>query len=106
MKQFLTFLESFVIVALVATGIVGITYHVFRAGGWFDAALARLAEIVFQNVTASLIIGGIALVAFVVWHDRRVAKGVYNRRLPTIVLYVLMAAGVFFVGRYALFGKL
>lgn len=105
MKQFLTFLESFVIVALVAAGILGLTYHVFRAGGWFDAAFERLAEIVFQNVTASFIIGTIALVLFVMWHERRVTKGVYNRRLPTIVLYVLMAAGVFFIGRYALVGS-
>lgn len=106
MKQFLVFLESLVIVALVVAGLVGLSYHAFRGGGWFDAAFERLAEIVFQNVTVSIIVGSIALVAFVMWYERHITKGVYNRRLPTIVLYVLMAAGAYFIGRYALFGSL
>lgn len=106
MKQFLVFLESLVIVVLVVAGLAGLSYNVFRGGGWFDAAFERLAAIVFQNVTVSIIIGSVALIAFVMWHERHVAKGTYNTRVPTIVLYVLMAAGAYYIGRYALFGSL
>ncbi|HJQ63356.1 MAG TPA: hypothetical protein VJ834_10860 [Burkholderiales bacterium] len=106
MKQFYAFLESFVIVVLVIAGLVGIFHSAMRAGGWFDEAFDYLAPIVFTNVTASVIIGGIALVAFAWWHDRHVAKGVYNKRIPTAVMFVLMAAGVYYVGRYAILGTL
>lgn len=105
MKQLLTFLESFVIVALVVAGLVGLSYHAFRGGGWFDAALGHIAEFVFQNMTASIIIGSVVAIAFVIWHDRYLSKGIYNKRLPTIILYVLMAAGVYFIGRYAIVGS-
>lgn len=106
MKHFLTFLESFVIVVLVAAGIVGLFYNMFRGGGWFDAAFARVMEIVFTNVTASIIIGSVVLVAFVMWYERHITKGTYNKRIPTYVLYVLIAAGIYYVGRYALVGSL
>lgn len=106
MKQFFAFLESFVIVMLVVAGLVGLSNSLLRAGGWFDEFLEWLAPIFFTNVTASLIIGGIALVAFAWWHDRRVSKGVYNRKIPTAVLAILMIAGVYYVGRYAIVGTL
>ena len=106
LKQLLTFLESFVIVVLVIAGIVGLFYNTFRGGGWFDSAFERFMAIVFTNVTASVIIGCVGLVAFAMWYDRHITKGVYNKRLPTIILYVLVAAGVYYVGRYALFGTL
>jgi hypothetical protein len=105
-KQFFAFLESFVIVMLVVAGLVGLSNSLLRAGGWVDEFLEWLAPIFFTNVTASLIIGGIALVAFAWWHDRRVSKGAYNRKVPTVVLAVLMIAGVYYVGRYAILGTL
>lgn len=106
MKQFYAFLESFVIVMLVVAGLVGLSNSVLRAGGWFDAFLEWLAPVFFTNVTASLIIGGIALVAFAWWHDRRLSKGAYNKKIPTVVLAVLMIAGVYYIGRYAILGTL
>lgn len=106
MKQFLAFLESFVIVMLVVAGLVGLSNSLLRAGGWFDSFLDWLAPVVFTNVTASIIIGGLALITFAWWHDRHVAKGTYNRRIPTAVLFILMAAGVYYIGRYAILGTL
>lgn len=106
MKQFLAFLESFVIVVLVLAGLVGLSYHVFRGGGWFDSAFEKVAEFVFLNVTVSIVVGLTALIVFVLWNERRLAKGMYGKRLPTIILYVFMAAGAFFIGRYALLGTL
>jgi hypothetical protein len=106
LKQFFAFLESFVIVMLVVAGLVGLSNSVLRSGGWFDSFLEWLAPIFFTNLTASLIIGGIALVAFAWWHDRHVSKGVYNKKIPTAVLVILMIAGVYYIGRYAILGTL
>jgi len=106
LNLFLAFLESLVTVVLVVAGIAGLFHSFLRAGGWFDAVLDYIAPIVFTNVTASIIVGGIALIAFAWWYDRHVTKGSYNKRIPTIVLYVLMAAGVFYIGRYAVLGTL
>jgi hypothetical protein len=106
LKQVLTFLESLVILALVVAGLVGISYNLFRGGGWFDAALERIAEIVFGNITVSLVVATVTVVLIVIWLDRRVAKGRHSKRLATLVLYALMAAGAYFIGHYALFGTL
>lgn len=105
MKQFYAFLESFVIVILVVAGLAGLANNFLRAGGWFDSFLDWLAPVVFTNMTASIVIGGLALVSFAWWHDRHVAKGVYNKKIPTVVLFVLMAAGVYYIGRYAILGS-
>ena len=106
LKQFYAFLESFVIVVLVVAGLVGIFHSALRAGGWLDSSFDYLAPIVFTNVTTSVIVGGIALIAFAWWHDRHVTKGVYNKRIPTVVMFALMAAGVYYIGRYAIVGSL
>lgn len=106
MTLFLAFLESFVMVVLVLAGLVGIFHSLLRAGGWLDSVWNYLAPIFFTNVTASIIIGGIAIVAIAWWHDRHIYKGKYNKRLPTIVLYVLMASGVYYIARYAILGTL
>jgi len=106
LSLFLAFLESFVIVVLVVAGLVGIFHNLLRAGGWLEGVWEYLAPIIFTNVTASIIVGGIAIVAIAWWHDRHIYKGKYNKKVPTIVLYVLMAAGVYYIGRYALLGTL
>ena len=106
MKHILDFLESFVLIILVLVGLVGLSYRMFRGGGWFESALERAAEIVFQNVTLSIVVAIGITIPVVIWHDRRAAKGAHGKRLPTIILYVLVAAGVFFVGHYAIRGTL
>ncbi len=104
MKQFLDVLESLVIVVLVIAGLVGLSYRTFRGGGWFEAALERIAAIVFQNVTLSVLVAIGIIVPLVIWYDIRTAKGIHGKRLPTIILYLLMAAGVYFIGHYAVVG--
>lgn len=106
MKQFLDMLESFVIIVLVIAGLAGLSYRVFRGGGWFEAALERVAAIVFQNLAVSVVVAVGVIIPLVIWHDRRAAKGVHGKRLPTIILYLLMAAGAFFIGHYAVVGTL
>lgn len=106
MRHFLDMLESFVILVLVIAGLVGLSYRMFRGGGWFEAALERVAEIVFQNVTVSVLVAAGVIIPLIIWRDRRAAKGMHGKRLPTIILYLLMAAGAYFIGHYAVVGTL
>ena len=106
MKLIRDFLESFVIVVLVIAGIGGIFYHVFRQAGWGRAIVDKTFELYFLHPTPMISATVVAVIAGVLWHERRTAKGKYNKKLPTYVLYVLMAAGAYFIGRYAIRGTL
>jgi len=106
LKLIRDFLESFVIVVLVIAGIGGIFYHLFRQAGWGTVVVDRALELYFLHPTPMISVVLVALVDDVVWHESRAATGKYNKKFPTYVLYVLMAAGVFFIGRYAIRGAL
>ena len=106
MKLIRDFLESFVIVVLVIAGIGGILYHVFRQAGWGAKVVDRMVELYFLHPAPMISATVVAVVAGVFWHERRSAKGKYNKKFPTYVLYVLMAAGAYFIGRYAIRGTL
>ena len=106
MKLIRDFLESFVIVVLVITGIGGILYHLFRQAGWGTVIVDKTFELYFLHPTPMISATIVAIVAGVFWHERRAATGKYNKKVPTYILYVLMAAGVFFIGRYAVRGAL
>ena len=106
MKLIRDFLESFVIVVLVIAGIGGIFYHMFRQAGWGTVVIDKAFELYFLHPVPMISATVVAIMAGVFWHERRTAKGKYNKKLPTYVLYVLMAAGAYFIGRYAIRGTL
>jgi len=106
LKLIRDFLESFVIVVLVIAGIAGILYHVFRQAGWGTVIVDRALELYFLHPAPMISATIVAIVAVVFWHERRAATGKYNKKFPTYVLYVLVAVGVYFIGRYAVRGTL
>lgn len=105
MKQFLEFLESFVVIALAIAGLVGASYHTFREGGWFDTLLGGVMRFHFENPMVAIPITALVIVIVMALRARRIAKG-SRSKVPTIILYTLMAAGVYFIGHYALRGTL
>jgi hypothetical protein len=106
LKAIRDFLESFVIVMLVIAGIGGILYHVFRQAGWGAALMDRVLELYFLHPGYMIPATVVAVIAGTMWYDHRAATGKYNKKFPTYVLYVLMAAGVYFIGHYAVRGTL
>jgi hypothetical protein len=106
LKLIRDFLESFVIVVLVIAGIGGILYHLFRQAGWGKVFVDKTLELYFLHPTPMISATVVAVVAGVLWHERRNATGKYNKKFPTYVLYVLMAVGAYFIGRYAIRGTL
>ena len=105
MKQYLEFLESFVVIALAIAGLVGASYHMFREGGWVDTLLGGFVRFHFENPMVAIPITALVTVIVMVLRERRIAKGKPSK-VPTIILYTLMAAGAYFIGHYALRGTL
>ena len=106
LKLIRDFLESFVIVVLVVAGIAGILYHVFRQAGWGTVIVDKTLELYFLHPVPMISATAVAVVAGVLWQERRSATGKYNKKFATYVLYVLIAVGVYFIGRYAIRGTL
>ena len=78
----------------------------FRQAGWGTVVIDKAFELYFLHPVPMISATVVAIMAGVFWHERRTAKGKYNKKFPTYVLYVLMAAGAYFIGRYAIRGTL
>jgi hypothetical protein len=103
LKRLVEYLESFVVVGLVLAGVGGISYSVFRDGGWMERFFGNLWTVGTGNliVAATVLIAAVSL--FKLWHG---STPIHTKTsiIPNLVLYALMAAGVYFVGRYAITG--
>jgi hypothetical protein len=106
LKLIRDFLESFVIVVLVMAGIGGILYHTFRQAGWGSALMDKAFELYLLHPGIMIPLTVVAVILGAIWYDYRTAHGKFNKKYATYVLYGLMAAGVYFIGRFALRGSL
>jgi hypothetical protein len=103
MKQILEYLQSFVVIGLVLAGIGGLSYHLFREEGWIENALGNIWDLSVQYplIVVTTLVGAVLIGK--AWRDRRIATG-RTSRLPDFIIYALMAAGVFFIGRFFVHG--
>ena len=105
MKQIVEFLESFVIVGLVLAGITGISYNLFRDEGWIEATLGNIWHFNIQYPLIAIPVTIGAVVMFRLWSRDRVIHG-KTSKLPNLVLYALVIAGAYYIGRYTITGSL
>lgn len=105
MKQVLEYLQSFVVIALVLAGIGGLSFHLFREEGWVETILGNVWEIQVQYPLIAIPVTIGAIILGKMWRDNRIARGSVGK-LPDIVIYALMAAGVYFIGYFAINGSL
>jgi hypothetical protein len=105
LKHYLEILESFVAIALAVAGLVGTSYHMFQDGGWLDTAFGRLLKYQFDKPMVAIPVTVLVVVTAILLYRRRVATGKLTK-VPTLILYALMAGGAYFIGRYAIVGTL
>ena len=105
MREILIYLESFVVMMLVLTGLAGISVNLFRDGGWIERGLGNVWDYTMKYPLIVIFVATAALVLARWWRHDHATRG-YQRLAPTIVLYTIMAAGVYFIGRFALYGTL
>ncbi len=106
MRQTLDFLESFVMIAFALAGLAGISYHLFRDDGWLEAIVGNAWDYTIRYPLIALPLIAGALIFGKMWRDDRVAHGKQSSKTGAAVLYIISAAGVYFIGHYALRGTL
>src|SRR5262245_24596607 len=105
MKELFSRLESVVVMLLVLIGLAGLSYNLFRADGWVEKAVGNAWD---YTMRYPLIVGVVAVGAFLLsiwWRHDMVSRG-HKRVAPTIVLYLIMAAGAYYIGHLVLYGTL
>jgi len=103
-KQYLEYLESFVVIALVLFAIGGISYHLFRDNGWVETLAGNLWDVSIQYPLIALPVIVAAVFLGRKWNEARIMHG-RATQLPDYFIYVLMAAGLVFIGRYLWYGS-
>ena len=103
MKQFLAVLESLITVILVIAGLAGLGYRSFRDGGWVSQGAGKVVDAYITH--PAIAIGVTIVLALIIraWRDRHI-RGKRTRAFDYMV-YVFMAAGIYFVGHYILTGN-
>jgi ABC-type phosphate transport system permease subunit len=103
-KQFFAVLESLIAIILVLVGVTGISYRSFREGGWITQGFSKAVNTYVEYPAIAL---GTTVALFFIyraWRDRR-DEGRRSKVFDYIV-YVFMAAGIYFIGHYVLTGRL
>jgi len=105
MKHTVAYLESFAVMGLLAMGLTGAAYHLFRDGGWLDHAGTSLLN--FMMDAPMLTLAALAGAVVLTWLWRRSRE--FRRedgKTATGVFYVMLAAGVYFAGHLVVAGTL
>ncbi len=104
MKQILDYISSYVTITLVLAGIGGIAYNMFREGGWLGMAFSKFVDVQLENPLIAIPVTIGAVIVGKMWRDNQRAKG-HTSKLPDLFVYVIMAAGAFYLWRFAMTGS-
>ena len=105
MNKTLEYLQSFVVIVLMLSGLTGIAYHLFREGGWLETVTGSIWSFTTRSPLMALVVvaGAIAL-GVMRWRSRKIQHD--QGKAATVVFYVIIAAGAYFLGRLAIVGSL
>jgi hypothetical protein len=102
-KQAYEYSVSLAAIALVLTGVGGISFHAFREDGWVGFVLGNILSLEMQYPLVAIPLTVAAILLFRAWRNHRLALGRVSR-VPAAAVYVLMGAGAYFIARLALDG--
>ena len=105
MKQILIYVQSFVVIVLILSGISGVSYHMFKEGGWLGKILGAFWDVQTGNPVVAIPVTIAVLFIGKMWYDHNRAKG-HTSRAPDVLIYIVMAAGAYFLFRLATEGSL
>jgi membrane protein insertase Oxa1/YidC/SpoIIIJ len=98
-KKIVEYVQSVVTITLLLAGIGGFFYNVFKKDGWGGAVLGKIWDANVNNpVVAIPVTIGIVFI-LKMWYDHNRAKG-HTSKLPDVLIYVIMAAGVYFIWKF------
>jgi hypothetical protein len=96
-QGFLGSFGTFVVFVLVVTGLTGIDYNLFREVGWIESVFSHPLVLLF------VIVG--AVILGVMW-SRDTKTELRSQVVPNLLFYLMVAAGVYFIGHLAITGTL
>ncbi len=105
MKRVFEYLQSLTVVVLILAAMLGMSYHVFRDNGWLQLLTGRLWTLEIQYPVIAIPSTIAAIVLFRLWRHHRLARGRHSQ-MPDILIYVLMAVGLYFFIQYMMHGSL
>ena len=96
MKQIVEYVQSFLTIGLLLAGLGGVAYHMFKEDGWLGKILGKIWDVQMANPVIAIPATLAILFIGKLWYDHNRAKG-YTSKLPDVLIYVIMAAGVYFI---------
>jgi uncharacterized membrane protein YhaH (DUF805 family) len=101
----LEYLQSFVVIALLLAGLTGIAYHMFRQDGWIESITGGIWGLTMRSpLMALVVVGGAIALGVMRWRSRKIQRD--QGKVATVVFYIIIAAGAYFLGRLAIVGSL
>lgn len=101
----LTILGALLVGALVLLGIGGISYHLFRDGGWIAKGLGALWEAQYQAPIMTIILVVAAIFVIKALYKVQIGGKRYSR-IPDFILFAFIAVGIYFLGRLLTTGQI
>lgn len=86
-------------IALVVAGLGGISYNMFREDGWISTLFGKFVDVQLANPLIAIPFTIGAVVLGKMWRDHQTAHG-KTSRLPDVLVYVVGAAGAYFLWRF------
>jgi hypothetical protein len=104
-KETVEYLESFVVLALTFAGLTGIAYHMFREGGWVETMTGSFWNLSMRSPLMALAVVAGSIALGFLWQRTRMSEQ-QQGKAATVVFYVAIAAGMYFLGHLAIQGSL
>lgn len=105
LKPLVTILGAVLLGALVLLGIGGFAYQLFHEGGLIAQWLGALWEAQYQAPVMTIILVIAAIFVIRAIYVSQVG-GKRNSRIPDLVLFAFVAAGIYFLARLLMYGHL
>jgi amino acid permease len=98
-KQIFEYIHSFVTIGLILAGLGGVSYHMFKENGWLGIIFGKFVDIQVGYPMIAIPVTLAAVFFGKMWFDHNRAKG-HTSKLPNVLIYVIMAAGVYFIWEF------
>ncbi len=101
-KEFFQLVLSFIYVAFVIAGISGISYSLFRPGGWVSTWLGSVWSMEIHFLVMAIPVFIISIIVIKKWLNGLFASS-KGDTFVSILMGILLLAGIYFSGKYLFF---
>jgi len=104
LKQVLEYVSAFVTITLILAGLGGVSYNMFKDHGWLGMILGKWWEAQLANPVIAIAVTIAVFIVGKLWYDHNQATG-HTSKLPDVLIYIIMAGGVYFLYQFVVNGS-